>query len=156
MRSTDLDNLRELSGGLDSLPTFKILTVYENQGAFAQARKIERHLATLCKDDMQIISLALHFSVLGDPPTWNHAVVAADNADVIIVAASGMNELPASVFRWIDHWPRRSKSGHAALVITCDPGSEMTIPQYTMSSYFRQVAENRGLDFFCNRIFGMQ
>ena len=145
----------ELSFDPALMPIFKIFTVYENPDAYAQALKIQGHLESLCKNEMRIVSLALNFSLFREEKSWKSAAVEAAKADVIIISASGEGELLAAVQGWAKNWPRREQAGQAALVVTFDPEQESDVQQSSLTAYFRWIAENSGLDFFCNRIFGM-
>jgi len=132
------------------MPVFKIFTVYEDATALARARKVQEQLEVLCNGEVKVLSVSLSFTLFGREQTWENAVAEAATADVIVISASGVDELPRRVKDWTETWPRREQAGQDALVVVFDPERDSYGQQQRLQSYFRQLAEERGLEFFSN------
>ena len=78
------------------------------------------------------------------------AVVEAGEADMIVVVRIRQCPLPGELKDWMAEWPLRRGTGPAALVALENLAEEGCQRDKTGIAYMRAVADNRGLDFFCN------
>ncbi len=97
----------------------------------------------------QINNGAWNFEMLRDPEPWQQAATAAIEADIIIFSA-GDSELPACVRNWIESVLPMKAAGPAALVALLDRWHEASGEPPRLCVYLRRLAEQCGVDFFCN------
>ena len=100
-------------------------------------------------DAWQIETAVWKFEMLRDPELWKQAATEAVEADIIIFAA-GCAALPASVRNWIENVLSMKDGGPAALLALLHRSPETSGSPPRLEDYLRQLAEQCGLDFFCN------
>ena len=132
-------------------PSFKLFIACEDQAAFFQARKVEEQVRALCENDIEISRVFWSFSLLRYKQFREHAASEAAAAKMIIIALNGSNELPPHVKSLLEGLPVRPQRGESAMValIGADEETEAEPPQHV--PYLRELAQSRGLDFFCNQ-----
>jgi hypothetical protein len=147
----DFNNLR-----LTSQPVFHVFIACENQAALARAKKIENQINVLCGSDFKTSHMVWSFSLLRHTELRKHALAEASKADIILLSISSKDELAWQVRSLLEELPVRKPAGRAALIALL--GFERTWGAESPSplSYLRQLADERGLDFFCNRPVRME
>lgn len=100
-------------------------------------------------DEWRIDSGVWKFEMLHDPELWEQAASEAVEADMIIISAGG-DELPVCVEQWIESVLPLKAGGPAALVALLDQSDEASGGPLRLEVYLRRLAEQFGLDFFCN------
>jgi hypothetical protein len=84
---------------------------------------------------------------LGDPEILQEAVLAAIQADAILVSIYDAEELPVELCAWIDAWlPRRSLPTGALIALVSVP-AQMSARLEHARSYLRAAARKGRLDF---------
>lgn len=131
-------------------PTFRLFVACEDQAALFQARKVEEQVRDICGDEINISDGVWSFALLRSAQLRKQAAAEAADADMIILSLAGRNELPADVKQMLEHLPTRSASGQAALVVLIGNAEDAIQPPSDLR-YLKELAEQRGLDFFCNR-----
>ena len=129
----------------------KIVTAYEDSESFAKISKLKGLFESTGCILTQEETTAIDFSRFWTEQSWGRAVVAATNADLIIVSLSGRTELPLPVQRWMESWPHYERVKHPSLVVVFGSEESNVSKQNALITYFQQIAESHGLDFFCNR-----
>jgi len=130
----------------------KIITAYEDSKCFAEIGKCADLLEFTGGIPAPEESNAIDFSRFWTEQTWGTAVMASLTVNLIIVSLSGRADLPMPVQRWMESLPHYEPVNHPALVVVFG-GEEACVPkQNALISYFQQIAESHGLDFFCNRL----
>jgi hypothetical protein len=134
-------------------PTFKLFIACESQAAFFQAKKVENQIGALYGGEINISRVFWSFSLLRYQQLRNHAAMEAAEAQMIIISIEGNNELPPQVKCLLGNLPSRTQAGQAALVTLIGPERSLLkrTAQHPDLAYLRQIAESRGLDFFCNQ-----
>ena len=134
----------------------KIIIVHEDLIAGIEAAAVLRRLAAqleaefeLKSDAWQIDNGLWKFEMLHDPELWTQAAAEAIAADMIIISVCDA-ELPASVRDWLDSVLPLKEGRPAALVALLDPGDNASGAPPRSAAYLRRLAEQYGLDFFCN------
>jgi hypothetical protein len=132
-------------------PVFKLFIACEDNAAFFQARKVEDQVKVLCGEEIKTSRVFWSFSLLRHPRLRQHAVREAAEAQLIIVSVTSNQHLPSSVKALIESLPACSYRGQAALValVGHEEGPLQEPPPNV--PYLRRVADQRGLDFFCNK-----
>jgi hypothetical protein len=78
------------------------------------------------------------------------ALDAVMKADMVMIAAGGLEDLPVDVRTWIESWPPRLEDACAALVASVGPEAQSSASHLPMSVYLQKRAEESGMEFFCN------
>ena len=130
----------------------KIITAYEDSKCFAEIGKCADLLEFTGGIPAPEESNAIDFSRFWTEQTWGTAVTASQTANVIIVSLSGRTDLPMPVQRWIESLPNYEPMNHPALVVVFGGDEANVQKQNDLISFFQQIAESHGLNFFCNRI----
>ena len=132
-------------------PTFRLFIACEDQAAFSQAKKVENQVQALFGDEIQISRLLWNFALLRHEQLQKHAVMEAADAEMIVISFRATGELPPHVKSWIESLPVRREAGQGALVALIGSEHKAQPEWQPHIDYLRGIAENRGLDFFCNR-----
>jgi hypothetical protein len=132
-------------------PTFRLFIACEDQAAFMQARKIQNQVEALCSPEIEISRVFWNFSLLRHEQLREYAILEAAEADMIVISFRAGCELPPHVKCWMESLPIRPQAGQAALVTLMGHKQESWAERRSHIAYLRQIAESRGLDFFCNR-----
>ncbi|HTX22216.1 MAG TPA: hypothetical protein VMD27_10225 [Candidatus Aquilonibacter sp.] len=134
----------------------KIVIVHGDLITGIQATAVLRRLAAgldaefeIKCDDWQIDSGVWKFEMLHDPELWEQAASEAVEADMIIISV-GSEELPVCMERWIESVLSTKAGAPAALVALLDRSNEAFGDPLRSEVYLRRLAEQFGLDFFCN------
>jgi hypothetical protein len=135
---------------------FRVVIAYDNLVAGIEAADVLRRVALQLEEEFgiqddvwQIDSGVWKFETLRDPELRAEAAGEAVAADIIIISV-GSAELPASVENWIESVLLRKEGGQAAMVALLDPRHEISGEPPRLENYFRRLAEQYGLDLFCN------
>jgi hypothetical protein len=136
--------------GAQIKPTLRIFTACEDKSSFYRARKVQRKVEQLCSDQINILPMFWTFPLLRHQGLRECAVTEAANSEMIIVSFRGNTELAPHVKCWLESLPGRSQDGQAALVALPNFAVEDGA-RHADISYLRQIAESRGMDFFCHR-----
>jgi hypothetical protein len=84
---------------------------------------------------------------LNQPPALQHAVEAAIEADILVVAVCASRELPLNLYRWLDSWlPNRPHRTGALAAILGVPPQPSEYPA-RIREYLHDVARLADLDF---------
>lgn len=134
----------------------KIVIVYEDLVTGIEATAVLSRLAGQLETEFQIKSdtwrmdnSAWKFEMLREPELWNQAATEAVGADIIIVSVGGA-QLPACVRNWIENVLPMKEGRPAALVAMLDRRNDASGEPPRLGAYLRRLAEEYGLDFFCN------
>jgi len=152
MQHTFYQALFPKATGSESInPKFKLFIACEDNAAFIQARVVENQVRALCGEDIEVSRVFWSFSLLRHPQLRVYASKEAADAQLLIISLSRSNELPPDVTSMLDLLPVRAQKGEAALVTLLSYDDDPFAEPPPALPYLRQLAENRGLDFFCNQ-----
>jgi hypothetical protein len=129
---------------VDEDPAFNVVIAYEDFDTGKHARRTYDFLVQHLGDESRFRNQMWKFDVLGVPKLKQMAAKDAAAADIIIISAHGLNELPSEVKAWIELWTKE-KIHAMALVGLFDPGECASNP---VRSYLEDVAAHAGLEFF--------
>jgi hypothetical protein len=135
------------SSGGKVVPTFRVVNVYEDFTAAAQAKRAYDFLVANLTHEWRVTSQMWKFDLLCIPELRELAAEDAALADLIIVSCHGDGELSADVRAWIEMW-LGYKADAVALValLDCPPG-QAEHAQATRA-YLERVAQRAHLEFF--------
>jgi hypothetical protein len=131
-------------------PVFRIFMACEDQAASFQARKVQSQVEALCGDEIVIVSKFWSFALLRQEQLRDYAAIEAAEAEMIVISCRAGSDLPPHVKAWMERWPVRPQASQAALVALISHDGETWTELHDHIAYMRQIAESRGLDFFCN------
>lgn len=131
-------------------PTLKVFIACEDKASFLRAQRIVRNVEDLCSEEINLVPMYWAFALLRHDTLRECAAKEAANAEMIVLSYRGTTELPPHVKCWVESLPSRPQSGQGALVVLVKFPDGWAQAQPDIS-YLRQIAESRGLDFFCNR-----
>jgi hypothetical protein len=134
----------------------KIVIAHEDLVTGIEAAAVLRRLAaqiesefSIKSDAWQIGSSLWKFEMLQEPELREQALAEAVAADMIIISVG--TRLPACVMQWIEKALPMKKGGPAALVALLDRVNPFCETEaFCPETYFRRLAGQYGLDFFCN------
>lgn len=124
----------------------KIVIVYETTAVAVRGKEMSEALAAELQSeyDSWVMDLLAH------PDLCRQAAAAAAGADMVIIAASGVGELPLPARNWIETWLPQKKAGPTALVLLLDEESESSGEPSPFCTYLSKVAKRGNMEFFCN------
>jgi len=125
---------------------FKTVIAYETLAAAIQAKEMSERVARQMQSEID----AWPFELLDVRWLRQRAIAAAAEADMIIVAAHGAQELPASVKNWIESGLRRKNPSPVALVALVDDYWIRLGKEPPLCAYLKRLAERGNATFFCN------
>ena len=131
---------------METTPVFKVVIAYETFAAAARARQVSDRLNA----ELNLECDVWNMDSLVHPPLRELAVAAAAQADVIIIATHGSEDLPMFVKDWIEGWLPRKKSGPTALVALLVDKGETSGEPPALCIYLGRIAERGGMDFVSN------
>jgi len=132
-------------------PTFRLFIACEDQAAFLQAKKVQEQIEALFGNEFEISRGLWNFALLRHERLREYAVMEAAEAEIIVISFRASSELPPHVKCWMESLPARTQIGQAALVALLGPKQLSREARHPQIAYLRQIAEGRGLDFFCNQ-----
>ena len=130
----------------------RIVIAYDNYNDGLRAWELSERLASRFREDFPVDRDLWKFDLLRNPsPHVRQASLAAVmQADLVMIAAPGVEDLPADVQNWIESWPPRQSAAWSALVASVGPEAQRSHRHSPMSNYLRLRAGDAGMDFFCN------
>ncbi len=127
------------------LPTFKCVVIYEDFAAGKRGKRFYETLVAAMDGDCTPTHDLWSFPVLAIAEMRNIAASAAAAADIVILALSGRDELPAAVKEWVEMWAWLIEDTHPALLALFEsPNGESG----SIRGYLRSVTASKRLDFF--------
>ncbi|MGD0813654.1 MAG: hypothetical protein ABSA83_08635 [Verrucomicrobiota bacterium] len=135
-------------------PVFRIFMACENQAVSIQARRVQSQVEALCGDEIVIVSKFWNFALLRQEQLRDYAAIEAAEAEMIVISCRAGSDLPPHVKAWMERWPVRPQANQAALVALIDHDKQTWADPHGHIAYMRQIADCRGLDFFCNHDAG--
>ena len=124
---------------------FKSVVIYEDFAAGERGERFFGKLVAARDDDCVSRHNLWSFPALVIPEMRNIAASAAAAADIVILALSGKDELPAAVKEWIEMWIWLIEDTHPALVALFENPNGESGP---IRRYLRLVTASKHLDFF--------
>jgi hypothetical protein len=134
----------------------KIIIVHENLIGGIAAVAVLRRLVAQLEAELEIKSGAWQidsnvwkFEMMRDPELCAQAAAEAAEADMMIISVGGAG-LPARVGDWLESVLPMKDGRPAALVALLDRENDASGEPPRSGAYLRRLAEQHGLDFFCN------
>ena len=127
-----------------------IVLIYDGFADLIRAYHIWAKLVARFRKEIQIVSSAWNFAMLRDPRLREEAARRTADADMIVVSASGRAALPDHMRNWINSWLPWKKGRRDALVAVLDEQSHSSAAAAQLRDHFLQMAQQSGMDFFCN------
>jgi len=84
---------------------FKVVLAFDDEAAKTQTTQSFAAIAREVTRDLEFETTWVRFEQLDDPRFAREAAEVAADADLILIAASRNDSLPASVESWSRHWP---------------------------------------------------
>ncbi len=132
----------------EKAPTFNVVVAYDAPRTARRALDLVAGVTRDMGEEVSIHRNLWRFDVLSFPSERQTAVNDAARADLVVVAANGDEELPASVKVWLEAWTARRGAGESALVALLEsyrPAREHSSPA---RSVLEAAARKAGQEFF--------
>lgn len=134
---------------METPPPFNVVILYEDFSAGKHAKKTYDYLTQQLQGDYEFTSQMWKFNVLANPKMQKMAVKDAVMADLVIVAAHGLGELPGQVKSWAEQWVPKKSNAMAALVALVNPPVGEEAPHaLSIRNYLQDAAQRAGIGFF--------
>jgi len=142
-----------LAAGFNVEPktAFHVLMVYEDLAAGKRAMDTCKFLMAQVEEEIKFRTSMWKFGILQNPKLGELAVGDALEADVIIVAARGQQELPPQVKAWMETWVPQKRGQAVALIAILARPAETEGPS-PVQAYLKQVAAGAQIDFLLQEI----
>ena len=130
----------------------KIVIAYDSYTDGIRAWELSERLASRFRAALGVDLDLWKFDLLRDPNSQvrQASLAAVTRADLVMIAAGGLEHLPADVRDWVESWPPRHGGAWAALVASVGTEAQGSAGLSPMSNYLRQRAEHAGMEFFSN------
>lgn len=135
--------------GTDVLPpeTLRVLIGFDDQAAFQRAMRLCVRVFSEFDGGLDVRPVPWSFNYLSLPEWRTLARADASKADILIIAVSRVDELPAAVGDWVELCCAAPRTASAMLVaLVGDPADTRPGPT-RVRSYLRSIAEREGLSF---------
>jgi hypothetical protein len=132
------------------LREFNIVIAYEDLAAGVRAKQTFDYLLAELGGRFTFTCKLWKFRILEAPQLSEIAAQDAAEADMIMVAAHGHQELPSAVRGWINLWLQRAGRRDRALVALVDSQDGDTTKPNPICSHLHEVAKRGNLDYFCH------
>lgn len=143
-----IEQCSDIAGVKPGHRKFQIVIVYENLVSAARALRACEFLRREIGDTVSVEVNVWKMGILVDGDSRRAAANASSLADVVIVAASGQEEIPPAFRQWMDAWLQLDQCGRAALFALF--GDHIGDGALSVAGYLRQKTILNGIDFFCH------
>jgi hypothetical protein len=143
-----IEQCSDIAGVKPGHRKFQIVIVYENLVSAARALRACEFLRSEFGETMAVEVHVWKMSLLEDGDSRRAAANASSLADVVIVSASGREEIPSPFRQWVDAWLQLDQCGRAALFALF--GEHLGDGALSVASYLRRKTILNGIDFFCH------
>jgi hypothetical protein len=135
--------------GTDVLPveTLRVLIGFDDQPAFQRAMRLCVRVFSEFDGGLDVRPVPWNFNYLTLPEWRALAAVDAAAADIVIVSASHVDELPAGVGDWVELCLAAPRTTTGMLVALVGEPSDHGAAPSRVRSFLREVAEREGFSF---------
>jgi hypothetical protein len=126
----------------------KIVIASEDAAGGVRAREVSERLAAELLPGTDIASEIWRFNFLRHADVRQVAATTAADADLVVLAARGDEELPEHVKQWIEDWVLLQRNTPAVLVALLDHDMELPGTLSLLCAYLRHAAGRAGMDFY--------
>lgn len=127
-------------------PKFSIVIIYENVVSAARALRACEILRNEIPEDLSIDVSVWKTGILDSPENRGLAATHSSNADVVIVASSGREEISPYFRLWVEEWLQLERQRECALFTLF--GDHVSPHAIATAAYLRQKTAPLGIDFF--------
>lgn len=127
-------------------PQFSIVIIYENVVSAARALRACEILRHEIPEDLSIDVSVWKTGILECQENRTKAALNSSTADVVIVAASGRDEISPYFRLWVEEWLELERERECALFTLF--GDHITPHAVATAAYLRQKTAPLGMDFF--------
>lgn len=147
-----IDQVSEITSSTDAFnQPFRIVIIYENLVSAARALRACEILRGEISNATSMEINVWKMSGLGDLASRATSALAAANADVVIVSASGAEDQPAHLPIWVEEWLGQDAAAGSALFTLL--GNHVTPGAASLASWLRDKAEPNGIQVFSHPSF---
>ncbi len=143
-----IEKCSDIAGVKPGHRKFQIVIVYENLVSAARALRACEFLRGEIGEAVSVEVQIWKMHLLADGDSRRAAAHASSLADVVIVSASGREQIPASFRQWMEAWMQPDHCGRAALFALF--GEHIGDGALSVASYLRRKTILNGVDFFCH------
>ncbi|MFM8984051.1 MAG: hypothetical protein ACKOLA_14410 [Spartobacteria bacterium] len=143
-----IEQCSDIAGVKPGHRKFQIVIVYENLVSAARALRACEFLRSEIGEAVSVEVHVWKISLLEDGDSRRAAANASSLADVVIVSASGREEIPPAFRNWMDAWLQLDQCGRAALFALF--GEHLGNGALSVAGYLRRKTILNGIDFFCH------
>lgn len=143
-----IEQCSDIAGVKPGHRKFQIVIVYENLVSAARALRACEFLRREIGDTVSVEVNVWKMGILEDGDSRRAAANASSLADVVIVSASGREEIPAAFRQWVEAWLQLDQCGRAALFALF--GEHIGDGALSVAGYLRRKTILNGIDFFCH------
>jgi sulfite reductase alpha subunit-like flavoprotein len=134
---------------METRASFNVVIMYEDFAAGKHAKETYDYLVQHLEREYEFTNQMWKFDVLTNAKMKEMAVKDAVMADLIIVSAHGLGELPREVKSWIEQWVPQKSNAMAALAALVNPPDGDHAPHAeSIRRYLQDVAQRAGIGFF--------
>lgn len=127
--------------------TLRILIGFDDQPAFQRAMRLCVRVFSEFDGGLDVRPVPWNFNYLTLPEWRALAAVDAAAADIVIVAASRVHELPAGVGDWVELCCAAPRSTTGMLVALVGDPADHSPAAERVRTFLREVAEREGFSF---------
>ncbi len=143
-----IEQCSDIAGVKPGHRKFQIVIVYENLVSAARALRASEFLRREIGDTVSVEVNVWRLGLFEDGDSRRAAANASSLADVVIVSASGREEIPVAFRQWVEAWLQLDQCGRAALFALF--GDHVSDGALSMAGYLRRKTILHGIDFFCH------
>jgi hypothetical protein len=143
-----IDQCSEIAGAKPARRSFQIVIVYENLVSAARALRACEFLRGEIGDSVSLDVNVWKMDLLADGDTCRGAVDAASLAEVVIVSASGREEIPLAFRQWVGAWLRTDLGRRPAVFSLF--GDHIGDGALSIAAFLKSMTARRGIEFFCH------
>ena len=127
---------------------FRVLIVHDRPANALQAMQMVEDMVGQLRQEFEIHRDFWGFEAIGQIGLYDKTVREALNADIVVVAADGDEELPAPVQNWLTRWAVQSGARAATLVALLRIPTAITPRSTLVRNFLRRLSDRTGVDLF--------
>ncbi len=132
----------------DVAKPFSVFAAFDDSLARRKAIQIYSRLVEQFAADFDFDCGWWSFDQLNQTYIAEEAARVAAQADLVIIAAAGSEDLPSHIKLWIEMWLAKKGVQETALVVTIGVTTRQEHPMTAAHAYLAKVAHQVGLDYF--------
>jgi hypothetical protein len=131
----------------DAFPVVVVIAYNDMRAALRAVHALER-LRGNFHDKMRYRLIAVPINQLNDPAHFDHLLIEAHSADMIIVSFNGPGDFPDTLKKWVGNCLTQKHGGNSAMVALLSSDERIDATDSPRYQFLENATKSAGLSFF--------